>query len=256
MFGLYCASFILTLVLHAPVSLVQAYCWQIGHNPDFTGPPKAEQVDLRTVRISWFGLVNYRHCTDQFLIKYWQKSDPIDYELTDLVSKEVNSIDIKVTPKVEYQFQVVAREDKGIVGGIDYNYSPTIDFKTSAYNPEVKDPPEVVNVGGGGSGLDTSSSSGSQPRETGRSQSELKPSSDPRTVQRRPEDKGSGLEEVNLSIELIAIIVVCSVVFLLIVVGIVYKLACAQKSQDDMEDDDDDDDDDEDDIPEKEKFEA
>ena len=255
MFGLYCV-FILTLVLHAPVSLVQAYCWQIGHNPDFTGPPKAEQVDLRTVRISWFGLVSYRHCTDQFLIKYWQKSDPIDYELTDLVSKEVNSIDIKVTPKVEYQFQVVAREDKGIVGGIDYNYSPTIDFKTSAYNPEVKDPPEVINVGGGGSSLNgLDASSGSTQRETSRQSDTVRPSSDPQSVQKRPGDIENSLEEkINLSIELIAIIVVCSVVFLLIVVGIVYKLACAQKSQDD--EDDDDDDDDEDDIPEKEKFEA
>ena len=238
------------LVLCAPE--VQAYCWQIGHNPEFTGPPKAEQVDLRTVRISWFGLVSYRHCTDQFLIKYWQKSDPIDYKLTDLVSKEVNSIDIEVTPKVEYTFQVVAREDKGIVGGIDYNYSPTVDFKTSAYNPEVKGPPEVINIGGGGgndrlNGLNSLDTPATQINS-------VKPSSDPRSVPKRPEDKD--LNEVNLSIELIAIIVVCSVVFILIVIGIIYKLACAQKSQDDQDDDDDDDDDDEDDIPEKEKFEA
>ena len=65
-------------------------------------------------------------------------------------------------------------------------------------------------------------------------------------------EKGPGLV---LSIELIAIIVVCCVVFLLIVVGIVYKLACAQRVEH-IEDGDEDDEDDEDDIPEKEKFEA
>ena len=51
-------------------------------------------------------------------------------------------------------------------------------------------------------------------------------------------EKGPGLV---LSIELIAIIVVGCVVFLLILVGIVDKLTCPQKSGDDIEDGDEDD---------------
>ncbi len=55
---------------------VNAYCWEPGKNPDFTGPPKVEQVDMRTVRVSWFGLVKQRKCADQFLVKFWQRNSP------------------------------------------------------------------------------------------------------------------------------------------------------------------------------------
>ena len=47
-----------------------------------------------------------------------------------------DSIDITVTPKITYQFQAVAREDKGVIGGIDWNKSPTVEFKTSTSNRE------------------------------------------------------------------------------------------------------------------------
>ena len=118
-------------ILHTPVSLVQAYCWEPGKNPYFTGPPIVQQVDLQTVRVSWDGLVEMRECTDQFLVKYWQKTNPQKYDLTELVNPQVSSIDIKVSPKVEYQFQAVAREDKGSVIGVDWNKSDITDFKTS-----------------------------------------------------------------------------------------------------------------------------
>lgn len=221
---------ILTLI-QAPVSLVQAYCWEPGKNPSFTGDPIVEQVDIKTVRVSWFGLVEYRQCTDQFLVKYWLKTSPQKYELTELVDRESNSIDIEVIPKLEYQFQAVAREDKGAIAGVDWNKSPIVDFRTSAYNREVKEQPIVTVIQPTPGELDN------------HEKNIVKPSSDPQLR----EEEG----EVALSIELMAIIVVCGVVFLLIVVGIIYKLACAQNSQED-----DDIDDDEDDTPEKEKFEA
>ena len=41
-----------------------------------------------------------------------------------------------MTPKITYQFQAVAREDKGVIGGIDWNKSPTVEFKTSTGNRE------------------------------------------------------------------------------------------------------------------------
>ena len=105
-------------ILHTPVSLVQAYCWEPGKNPYFTGPPIVKQVDLQTVRVSWSGLVEMRECTDQFLVKYWKKTNPQGYKLTKMVNRQVSTIDIKVSPKVDYRFQAVAREDKGSVIGV------------------------------------------------------------------------------------------------------------------------------------------
>ena len=121
---------LLTLIL-ASVIQVKAYCWQPGKNPYFTGPPKVEEVDTKTVRVSWSDLVENRHCTDQFLVKYWRKynPDPRSYELTDWVHPDHNSIDVEVIPGWEYQFQAIAREEKGILG-VDYNRSPIVDFRT------------------------------------------------------------------------------------------------------------------------------
>jgi hypothetical protein len=53
----------------------------------FTGPPKVEQIDLATVRVSWEGLVTQRECADQFLVKYWQRTNPQSYLTSDLVCK-------------------------------------------------------------------------------------------------------------------------------------------------------------------------
>jgi len=44
---------------------------------------------------------------------------------------------MQVTPKAEYQFQAVAREDKGTIGGVDWNKSPLTDFKTSTHNTNI-----------------------------------------------------------------------------------------------------------------------
>ena len=58
--------------------------------------------------------------------------------MTDFISKQVFFARIKVIPRVEYTFQVIAREDKGsmlgIAVGIDYNKSKLSTFKTSRLN--------------------------------------------------------------------------------------------------------------------------
>ena len=51
--------------------------------------------------------------------------------MTDHISTQVFYTNIKVIPRVEYTFQVIAREDKGSFLGIDYNKSKTTTFKTS-----------------------------------------------------------------------------------------------------------------------------
>ena len=120
----------LLFIILAPITLVNAYCWEPGKNPSFTGPPVVSQVDYQTVRVSWFGLVQMRECTDQFLVKYWQKNDPQGYNLTQLLNPQVNSVDIKVVPMVDYEFQAVAREDKGSIAGVNWNKSPITAFRT------------------------------------------------------------------------------------------------------------------------------
>lgn len=130
---------------------------------------------------------------------------------------------IQVTPKVDYQFQAVAREDKGIIGGIDWNKSPITDFKTSQYNSEVNPTP-------------TNEETKSEPRKT-----DSYNNNNNHKIDQPKMDKNEDVEgAVGLSIELIVIIAVCGVVLLLIVFGIVYKVACAKKSDDDDDDDDDD----------------
>merc|ERR1711894_92330 len=66
------------------------------------------------------------------------------------------------------------------------------------------------------------------------------------------EENGKLLAGFN--IELIAIIIVCSIVLLLILVGLVYKLTCAKKTEDIDDDDDEDEHDDDGDDFEKERL--
>ena len=54
--------------------------------------------------------------------------------MTSFISTQVFYATIKVIPRVEYTFQVIAREDKGSMLGIDYNKSKLTTFKTSRLN--------------------------------------------------------------------------------------------------------------------------
>ena len=110
---------------------VNGYCFGAGRNPKFTASPKVEQISLYGVRVSWREIVKHRECADNFVVKYWPRWSPNDYQVSDLVDKDSNYADIDVVPKTYYQFQAVAREQKGLLGGVDYNKSPVVDFKTS-----------------------------------------------------------------------------------------------------------------------------
>ncbi len=90
------------------------------------------QVALDRVRVSWRGLVTKEDCADNYVVKYWQRLAPNDYDITDIVPKGRYSVEVTVVPKVIYQFQAVAREEKGIIGGVDWNKSPTTSFQTSS----------------------------------------------------------------------------------------------------------------------------
>jgi len=224
------------------VPLVSAYCWQAGQNPYFTAQPIVQQVDLRTVRVTWEGIVEYEKCVDNYLVKYWQKSNPQGYKMTELIDKQHYTSDIIITPKINYVFQVIAREDKGGLLGIDYNKSDQREFKTSAYNSNVKPttpkPAREPAVA---------------PKATGTDNGNIE-SPDSRQDQQVVKEENSGKLLAGFNIELIAIIIVCSIVLLLILVGLVYKLTCAKKTEDIDDDDDEDEHDDDGDDFEKERL--
>jgi len=226
------------------VPLARAYCWEPGRNPYFTGKPIVQQVDLRTVRVSWNGLVENVECADQFLVKYWPKNNPQGYVLSELIHTNRFSIDLNITPKVQYEFQVIAREDKGSFAGIDYNKSKQTEFKTSAYNSNVSPTPKTPSRPSGGQATELAASNDKGESPASRQQEVI--------VVREESVVENDKLLAGLSIELIAIIIVCSVVLLLMFVGLIYKLACAKKPED-IDDEDDEDEDDGDDF-EKERL--
>ena len=68
-----------------------------------------QQVDLRTVRVTWEGIVGNEKCVDNNLVKYCQKSNPQGYKMTELIDKQHYTSDIRIPPRVNYVFQVIAR---------------------------------------------------------------------------------------------------------------------------------------------------
>ena len=115
-FELFCKPTIFLLIICLKflfVAEVSAFCWDDRKNPGFSGPPVVEQVYMDTVNVSWAGLEINKECADQFLVKYWQRSRPSHYLTTEYIPTNISFVTIKVKPKVMYQFQAVAREDKG-----------------------------------------------------------------------------------------------------------------------------------------------
>ena len=138
------------LILCNSLKLVNSYCWQAGWNPGFNADPTVTQITITSVQVSWKDIVKNVECADQFVVKYW-KLGTTNYKLSDLVATNIEAVILKgITPRVEYNYQVVAREDKGALLGIDYNRAPVVKFTTSRLAPNVKPSNDnnlnVVNV--------------------------------------------------------------------------------------------------------------
>lgn len=198
------------------------YCWQAGYNPGFTGPPKLEQVSIDTVRVSWDGIVKHRDCADQFLVKFWPRSSPQQYATSDLVPPNVDFIDLKVTPKISYQFQAVAREDKGLIGGIDWNKSPVTDFKTSTYNTEVEKSEKGVSE------LQYNTNSGMKP---GVVNADAIRESNLNTIYHGDEI----IQVAGMSLFLLVGVVIASLLAIVIFIGVMYKCFCVKKKDYDID---------------------
>merc|ERR1711936_552496 len=108
------------------------YCTWVGSNPYWDGAPSVEQVSLTSVRVSWHGL----------LVKFYRGDNTNDFGMSDTLSVSTNSYIVRdVVPNLPYTFQVIAREEKGLLG-VDYNKSPKTVFTTRKTNVVVeKDDP-------------------------------------------------------------------------------------------------------------------
>ena len=121
---------IFTLAFLNTFTPTNSYCWQVGWNPSFSGRPAVTQLSMTSVKVSWGNVVKTRECADQFLVKYWKAGSPNDYVMSKQLATDINSVILKnIVPKIEYQYQVIAREEKPT--GVDYNRAEAVTFRTS-----------------------------------------------------------------------------------------------------------------------------
>jgi len=125
-------------LLALSLPLASPYCTWVGSNPSWEGPPSVEQVSLTSVRVSWRGLLQREDCADSLLVKYYKRDNTNDFGMSNELSVSTNSYIIRdVVPNIPYTFQVIAREEKGLLG-VDYNKSPKTVFTTRKTNVVVE----------------------------------------------------------------------------------------------------------------------
>jgi len=122
------------LLLAAELPSCHCYCKSLGWNPSFNGPPLVEQLTLTSVRVSWAGKLEQAECADNIIVKHYKGINSNDYHLSEPLPTEVTSyVVLDLTPNLEYTYQVIAREEKGL-WGVDYNRGEKITFTTSIQN--------------------------------------------------------------------------------------------------------------------------
>merc|ERR1719209_2734118 len=122
------------LLLAAVLASCHGYCKSLGWNPSFNGPPTVEQLTLTSVRVSWAGKLEQAECADNIIVKHYKGINSNDYYLSEPLPTEVTSyVVLDLTPNIEYTYQVIAREEKGL-WGVDYNRGEKTTFATSIQN--------------------------------------------------------------------------------------------------------------------------
>lgn len=127
--------------------LINGYCWQVGWNPSFTGQPTIIQYAPTSVQISWKNIIKTRECADQFMVKYWESHSPKSYKMSKQVANNADAMVLTgIKPEVEYAYQVIAREDKGLMG-VDYNKSKISKFRSRRkFAPRIDNQEPNLNV--------------------------------------------------------------------------------------------------------------
>jgi len=129
-------ALLVVLGLHV-VPGCEGYCSIVGPDPGFSSAPRLEQVSLTSVRVNWHNIVTKIECADQFIVKSWNARNPNDYTMSNLLPlSQFTYVVTDLVPNQDYVFQVVAREDKGILGK-DWNKSPQAMYRTGRHNPTV-----------------------------------------------------------------------------------------------------------------------
>jgi len=122
------------LLLATVLASCHGYCKSLGWNPSFNGPPTVEQLTLTSVRVSWAGRLEQAECADNIIVKHYKGINSNDYYLSEPLPTEVTSyVALDLTPNLEYTYQVIAREEKGL-WGVDYNRGEKTTFTTSIQN--------------------------------------------------------------------------------------------------------------------------
>ena len=103
---------------------IEAYCKQIGLNPGFSDPPVVSTIGANKVRVSWKDVVTNRKCADSFFVEYRKSDFPESWKESKSLGADANFIDLTVLPDTEYDFEVIATEDRGNFHGIAYFRGP------------------------------------------------------------------------------------------------------------------------------------
>ena len=135
------------LILCIKIVLINGYCWQAGWNPSFNGPLSIIQYAPTSVQVSWKNIISQRECADQFVVKYWESHSPKSYKMSKRVANNADAIILTgIKPEVEYAYQAIAREDKGIFG-VDYNKSKIYKFRSRRkFTPRIDNQGQNLNV--------------------------------------------------------------------------------------------------------------
>merc|ERR1711990_1165298 len=236
-------------LLHLLLSLpsVFPYCTWVGSNPYWDGAPSVQQVSLTSVRVSWPGLLQRADCADSLLVKFYKGENTNDFGMSDTLSVTTNSYIVRdVVPNLPYTFQVIAREEKGLLG-VDYNKSPKTVFTTRKTNIVVeKDDP-----------LPASRSSEKEEEGNLSSEEEVIPVYNPEPTNSRTIINGEIKDNdvLGMKLEVFMGIVIGSLIVVIVAIGIVYNCIKKNQSEKDIElqfDSDSEDDDDEEDDEEEE----
>merc|ERR1712226_719124 len=147
---------VMVLLFAAVLPSCHCYCKSLGWNPSFNAPPLVEQLTLTSVRVSWAGKLEQAECADNIIVKHYKGINSNDYHLSEPLPTEVTSyVVLDLTPNLEYTYQVIAREEKGL-WGVDYNRGEKTTFTTSIQNRDqgrevhLKDPLRVPHMDSNG----------------------------------------------------------------------------------------------------------
>jgi len=137
-----------TLLCLSWLPLTSSFCAWAGSNPYWVGAPNVEQVTLTSVRVSWHGLLRREDCADSLIIKHYKGTNTGEYFMSEPQEVSTNSYIVQdLLPNQAYTYQVIAREEKGLLG-VDYNRSPKTIFTTHKKNAYInKNDPLPTTIG-------------------------------------------------------------------------------------------------------------